>query len=366
MVGTTIFDEGRCRIAAVVATARDRLLERDLERGQLERLVEPLGLGCGTTVVIEGLAGVGKTRLLEIARATARRAALSVCSACPSELERDLGWGVVRDLFEPRLRSISPSEREAVLTGAARLAMPVLGASEAVQLPTGADSLAAALHGLYWLTGNLAELGGLVFIVDDAHWADEPSQRWLAYMATRVSELPVALVVAARPAEPGAPHGIVELLSRGPAPATVLRPSPLSEEATAELVRERLGPRAEGRFCEACFRATGGNPFLVGELLGELTRRGVLPLDVNVSRVDMVGPIALGSTALGRVSRLGDQAVQLLDAVAVLGARVPLRIAAALAGVSEPAAARAADELADAGLLRHGLPLEFVHPLNGK
>ena len=346
-----------------MATARDALLERDLERNQLERLVERLSTGFGTTVVIEGPAGVGKTRLLEAAGAIARRASLSVSWACPSELERDLGWGVVRDLFEARLQRLSSPARETVLTGAARLALPVLGASGAVALPAGADGLAAALHGLYWLTANLAELGGLVFLVDDAHWADEPSGRWLAYMAARVAELPVALVVAARPAEPGGTHGIIEALSRGAAGATVLRPSPLSEQATTTLVREMLGARAESRFCEACFRATRGNPFMIAELLGELGRAGVLPLDINVTRVEMVGPVALGSAALGRVARLGNHAVRLLDAVAVLGSRVPLGAAAALAGLTEEAAARTADELADAGLLSGGLPLEFVHPL---
>lgn len=345
----------------MVATVGADLLERDVECGQLERLVDGVASGSGATLVIEGPAGIGKTRLLEAAGVAARSASLGVVRARPSELERALGWGVVRELFEPRLRVLSDAEHDAVLAGAARLALPVLGDAGGVSLPAGADGLAAAFHGLYWLTANLAELGGLVFLVDDAHWADEPSLRWLGYMASRVADLPVALVLAARPAEPGAAHGIESLASAGA--GTVLHPSLLSEEATAELVREALGVRAESRFCRACYGASGGNPFLAGELLVELKSEGIPPLDVNLSRVETASPGTLAYAALGRVARLGPQAVRLVDALAVLGARAALIDAAALAGLDERAAAGAADDLADAGVLRQGLPLEFVHPL---
>ena len=58
------------------------------------------------------------------------------------------------------------------------------------------------LHGLYWLTVNLADRRPLLIAVDDAHWADEPSLRWLAYLAPRLEGPAVALLVALRPAEP--------------------------------------------------------------------------------------------------------------------------------------------------------------------
>ena len=52
----------------------------------------------------------------------------------------------------------------------------------------------------------------------------------------------------------------------------ILRPRPLGESAVASLVRASLGDDASAQLCEACAKATGGNPFLLSELLGEFRR----------------------------------------------------------------------------------------------
>ena len=59
------------------------------------------------------------------------------------------------------------------------------------------------MHGLYWLAVRLAAREPLLVVVDDAHWADEPSLRFLAYLAGRVGEQPVAVLVATRPGAGG-------------------------------------------------------------------------------------------------------------------------------------------------------------------
>ena len=91
------------------------------------------------------------------------------------------------------------------------------------------------MHGLYWLVANLAARQPLVLAVDDAHWADAPSLRWLAHLAARVEHLPVALLLAVRdgPDEP-------ELLGELRAAGTRIRLGPLGPDATAALVRRRL------------------------------------------------------------------------------------------------------------------------------
>ena len=63
---------------------------------------------------------------------------------------------------------------------------------------SGVDSSFAILHGLYWLC-NLAADGPLCLVVDDAHWADPASLRYLAFLLTRLEELDAALMVATRP-----------------------------------------------------------------------------------------------------------------------------------------------------------------------
>ena len=113
-----------------------------------------------------------------------------VLRARGSELEADFAFGVVRQLFERRLVSADVSERDALLVGPA-------GAARALLLGELAEASAfdtsfAVLHGLYWLTANLADRWPLLIAIDDAHWADEPSLRWLAHLAPRLEGLPVA------------------------------------------------------------------------------------------------------------------------------------------------------------------------------
>ena len=126
------------------------------------------------------------------------------------------------------------------MDGAAALAARVFDWAEAG--PVEDDVRYAAMHGLYWLVANLAARQPLVLAVDDAHWADAPSLRWLAHLAARVEHLPVALLLAVRdgPDEP-------ELLGELRAAGTRIRLAPLGPDATAALVRRRLGARARRR-----------------------------------------------------------------------------------------------------------------------
>ena len=95
------------------------LLERDVELAQIERLSERACAGAGTLLVVEGPAGAGKTRLVEAAAQAGRARRMRVREASASELERELGFGVVRALFEGVLAEASTSLRRSLLSGAA-------------------------------------------------------------------------------------------------------------------------------------------------------------------------------------------------------------------------------------------------------
>ena len=69
---------------------------------------------------------------------------------------------------------------------------------------------------MYWLCANLAAEQPLLVVVDDAHWADAPSLRFLDALARRVEDLPVLLAIAARPAEPGAEQALLDGLATRP------------------------------------------------------------------------------------------------------------------------------------------------------
>jgi DNA-binding CsgD family transcriptional regulator/tetratricopeptide (TPR) repeat protein len=306
------------------------LLEREEELGRLGGLMASAAEGRGAAILLEGPAGIGKTSLLEAAVRLAGDTRLGVLQARGGELERDFAYGVVRQLFERRV-SEAP---ERWLEGAASLAAPLVGL-EAGERP-GDDPTAAALHSLYWLTANLAADGPLLIAIDDLHWVDAASLRFLAYLARRVGELPLLLVAASRPpAEAQAPD-VLEALA-----VERLEPAPLSVAAVGRLVGDELAA--------ACHEATGGNPFLVaaaaehGELDARNPARSVIRF---VSR---------------RLAGLGAEAAALARAVAVLGTDAAPRHAYALAGLQDGAAAE--DALVGAGVLAPRRPLEFVHPI---
>src|SRR6266536_3993226 len=338
------------------------LLERETELAGVAGLIDALPDG-GRLLAIEGPPGNGKTALLAQAKALGQESGLQVLGARGSELEHSLSYGVVRQLFEPFLASLGEEERAELLSGAAALAAPLFDPAQvAVGEAAPADSSLATLHGLYWLTANLAARRPLLLALDDLHWCDLPSLRWLAYLLPRMEGLGLLLVVGLRPREPGADPALVGEIVSDPL-ATIVRPAPLSPEATARLLRQSLSPAADDPFCAACEEATGGNPLLLRELVHAIAEEGLVPIEPNVPRLRELAARA-GSRAVSlRLSRLPPEATTLAQAVAILGDDADPRQAAALADLDERAAAAAAGALARVDVLRAQPPLGFVHPL---
>ncbi|MFN2616089.1 MAG: BREX system ATP-binding domain-containing protein, partial [Thermoleophilaceae bacterium] len=338
------------------------VLERERELTQLDRLVDEVRDGQGRLVLVEGPAGIGKTRLLEEVRALARERGLIVLSARASELDREFPFGIVRQLFEPLIAGVDAKRRAKLLHGAAGLAAPLLGRGGPEQEAPDRDPSLAHFHALYWLTANLAEEEPAALVIDDVHWADASSLRFMQFLLPRLGELPVLLALATRPAEPGAEREPIDSLATDPL-GHVLRPAPLSDGAVAGLVACELDAEADPEFSEACHQATGGNPFLLRELLRELVVDGVSPTAAQASVVGQLAPPTVARAVLLRLARLGDEASALARAVSVLGDGVPLHRAAALAGLSGERAGELSAELAGADILTATRPLAFAHPI---
>jgi DNA-binding NarL/FixJ family response regulator len=332
------------------------LLERGGELARIHEAIAALVRGHGGVLVIEGAAGIGKSALVEVLCEHAAEQRLPTLTARGSELEREFGFGVVRQLLETRVVRAGESERAELLAGAARLAAPVLGLGDG----SVGDSF-AALHGLYWLLANLAVSGPVVLAVDDLHWADEPSLRWLVYLCHRLEGLPVLVAASTRPPRPGQSSLLAELLAADG--VEVLCPGSLSEPGIAQLICEGLGAQPDPAFVSACARATGGNPFLLRELIFDLAAAGVAPVVAQAAGLAERVPTQVERAVLARLGRLDQAAVRLAQAVAVLGERSGLRVAAALANLDINTTATAADALVTAELLAEGRPLRFMHPL---
>jgi DNA-binding CsgD family transcriptional regulator len=339
------------------------LLERDDALARIDQRLRAAVAGGGSLLLLEGPAGIGKTCLVLAAGRRGRELGLATLSARGSELERDFAYGLVRQLFEAPLVAASPPERAELLAGAAGRVATLFGVAAPRDDVAEAllDPSFAILHGLYWLCANLGRRSPLLLCIDDVHWADQASLRFLNYLGRRLEELPIAVVAAARPAPPPDGSPLLAALAADPS-VEVLALDPLSERAVAELVRLGLGADVEPAFARACHEVTGGVPFLVQELVRAVAELGIKPAAAASSRVAALAPRAVARSVVQRLSRLSAPARELAPAAAVLG-EADLRLAAGLAGVDPGAAATAADELAAAGILEQGRPLRFVHPI---
>jgi DNA-binding CsgD family transcriptional regulator len=282
-----------------------------------------------------------------------------------AELEREFAFGVVRQLFEPHLAEAGEEERADALQGAAGMAGNLLGLpgapAESADVAATPDPSFAVLHGLYWLCANLASQRPLCLLVDDAHWADGPSLRFLAFLLPRLEELCVALVVASRPREAGADDDLLATVTTDSS-AEVVRLAPLTRAAVDQFLAERLGVEPDAAFVDACLRATRGTPFLMRELVVALQEDGIVPSADSAVHVERIGARTVGRSILLRLSRLPEHAGRLARAVSILE-RGDLLQAAKLADLEPTEAALAADMLAAGGILERDRPLTFVHPI---
>ena len=174
-------------------------------------------------------------------------------TASGSEIEREFGFGVVRRLFDPLLRSLGPDERAGLFAGPAALAAAIFGLAGSTTLDV--NPAEASLYGLFWLAVALAEKGPLVLAIDDAHWADVASLRFLHYLGRRLDGLPLLLCVAGRPAEPGPQAAILDELAAEPGTvidhrrrcSATTRPRRWSTSGSAAMPRPRSATPATRR-----------------------------------------------------------------------------------------------------------------------
>lgn len=337
-------------------SSASEILERD---GELERIADALdsaGKGAGRVVVVEGVAGIGKTRLIQEARELARQRGFGRLQATGDETETALAWGVVRQMVERSVSRYSGEVRAAILDGPAGRALaaldvaPEAGASDA--------ETARTLHALWWVAIDLSSTRPLLITVDDAQWADQPSLRFLSYLARRVADLPIAVVVGTRPPAEGT--GPLAELTVSPYVERLL-PETLSVEAVAEF-RTAVGETPCPEVVAAMHAACGGNPFLTGALLDELGSAGHdVTRPATAEEIAGLGPATISRAMLSRIS---PQALDVAAAAAVLGLEASPWLAASVAQVDERQLEEAVSSLVRAHVLVGGVEgLTFVHPV---
>ncbi|MFF0200416.1 ATP-binding protein [Streptomyces sp. NPDC005017] len=352
------------------------LFEREDELGAVDEALselvglrpdgaEPLERPRGALLAFAGRAGIGKTTLLAEVRRRAAARGCTVLSARGGDQEQRVAFHVARQLLQPQLAGTAEPELRSSLGSWYDIVGPALGLCAPVG---GAPPDAQGLRdGLDWVLTHLAvRRAPMVLVLDDAHWTDPESLRWLAAFAPRAEQLPLLIAVAYRPDElPEHAESFRSLPGR--AGSRPLDLEPLSARAVAGVVRETLGPHADDAFCRECWAVTAGNPFETVELAAKVHDRGLNPTESGAHLLRDLAAAVKGSGLTDRLDRLGAATVRFAWACAVLGTEIRPSLAAAVAGLGHEGAADAADALRSARILTGPVndagTLEFVHPL---
>ena len=321
-----------------------------IERGHVWRAVtQVLGAsraGDGSVLLIEGTSGLGKTPLVGAAAALALECGMQVLRARGRPREHELSYGLVMQLLESGMREGR--------NGAPAMALGA-GAPPLVEDDVGSPAV-DDLRGLYRMSLGAARAGPLALLVDDADYADEPSIEALLYLTERIADEPIALVLSAgtEALRGASPLGDI---ARHPV-TTRCRLAPLTLKGTERRLVKRWPALATDAAGEI-HHASGGNPFVVDVLAGELVRRG------DGARVTDIAPAALAEWALVRAADVDPQAPALLTAAAVLGPGCELRHISALANVDLAVAGIVLDRLVELDILSHAARVAFAQPAVG-
>ena len=356
------------RVARRSSGERPLLAERAAELEALERCRETVERSSGRTVLIEGAAGTGKTRLLDEMRSRAEFAGWRTVSGSGSELERKFPFGVAIQLFEAFWAAATPAEQAVLRSGPGRSASELLDGHMHAASACRSDQTYPVIHSLVWLVRNLLSpehrdtaRTPLAILVDDGQWADDQSLRFLAYLAARLDRLPVALVIALRPRR-RASDGPTYAALRSTASSDVLRLDSLSRAGTGALIRSEWSDPDEA-FISSCYAVTRGNPFLLTELLSDVRNKHQRPDANTAARLTDCVPDAVATAVLMMLERMSADERAVASAVAVLGDSQPLPAVAHVAELDVRTTSQIADVLADADVLTPGAPVSFVHPV---
>lgn len=339
----------------------DPLLERTRETEALARSIKDGERGDGQMVLVEGPSGIGKSALLSMAHLAGADSGARVLTTCGGELEQEYPLGLVLRLFDSTIARASQADREAMFRGHAALVEPMLR-RPSTDAATALTDEFVLLHSLYWLIANLTEERPLVLIVDDVQWGDELSLRFLLYLAQRLGDLPLTIVAAVRTGDPAAENELVSRIALQA--AHTLQPAELSRDAVKQFLGAVL-PDAEENdaLVDESWSATRGNPFLLRELTNSLNSRTAISASSPYGAVPDTAPESVTRSVMLRIARLGNDALALARAVAVLGTSTSLEHARALGNLDFASATVAAERLTAAQIFSNAANLAFYHPM---
>ncbi|MDU0313123.1 AAA family ATPase [Phycicoccus sp. M110.8] len=327
------------------------------ELATAETAIRSLVARRASALVVEGEAGIGKTRLVEAMVEAAQPHGLTVLRGQAHPFERSRPFGLVSAALGLRRRAVDPRR-----------------AAIAALLSGGAGPGSGELH--YRVVEEVVDLvesscadRPVLLVAEDVHWADPASLLTISSLVRRLPLSALSVVVTVRPAPRSA--DVVRLLEDlSEAGGAVLRLGPLSSAEILDLAAQRLGG-LPGPGLAAMLEGARGNPLWALALLRSLVDDGMLSrTGVGVEAASPGVPTSLSELVVRRLGDLPEETLEMLRVAAALGDAVQLRDLGAVAQRSEadvarhlrPAYdARLLDEAQDQVVFRHQLVHDAIH-----
>ena len=317
---------------------------RDEQLHMITGLLEHVRAGVGGVAIIEGAPGLGKTRLLAAAQATARTLS-----------------------FRTGLGAAEPGHSSLEL---AVLMEALFGGAESLVERTALGSRDRSREEPFWLLQDVQTLieraalqQPLLVCLDDVQWADPGCGFALRMLTQWLASLPVAWLIAVRPNQ-GVPQIRLALAELTTAGATTIHLSPLNASAVAEVASDVLGAPAGGDLLRT-LADVHGNPFLIVDLLAGLREENLVSVvDGRASLAENRVPHRLEDSMRRRLSRTTPAAERVVTVAASLARQFTLNQIAAMARLSVAHLVDPVREVLDAGIfIEAGGHLAFQHDL---
>src|SRR6266702_2257350 len=319
-------------------TPAGALVGRDSEMALLTVLIKEVARGRGSSVLIEGEPGIGKSALVRAAVAAAPEAGCQVFWGAGDELGQALPLLPFLDGLRVREPSANPRRNTIV-----QLLRGEVAADRGTDVP------AVLAEQLLALVAEQCAVRPAILVVDDLHWADQASITLWGRLARSARQVPLLLVGMMRPAPQ---RDDVLALRRVAGDATRLQLAGLAEPAVAALVR-----LADG---------AAGNPFYVTELVAALARGAGLTI-TEAGTAELTGgfaPVSLSAAIADRLGFVTGPVREVLRAAALLGVDFAVTDLAVVLHRAVADLIPAVDEACTVGVLAEsGHGLGFRHPL---
>ena len=284
--------------------------------------------GHGRLVMLVGEPGIGKTRTAqELALEAEARGAQVIWGRCYEEDGTPPFWPWVQAIRSYVQRGDAAQLQSVMGAGAADIGELVPEVFQKIPglEPAPALSPEAARFRLFdsitRFLKTAAQSQPLVLVLDDIHWADEPSLRLLQFLARELEDSCVLVVGCYRDVELSRQHPLSETLAQLSREAVFQRHllRGLDRDDTANFIEAAAGTNVSSALVEAVFAHTEGNPFFTTEVIQLLSDRGELDEDVIGGPEGIRIPEGVREVIGQRLNRLSGDCNQVLGTAAVIG-----------------------------------------------